>query len=525
MSPKSSCPNAARIVRLLLSAAVPAAAGGCMVGPNYHRPSAIVSARFKELQPPPGWQRATPAAAELDKGHWWRIYDDPVLDRLESQVDVSNQNVKYYEANYRAARALIDSARASLFPTLSLTPGVTRSSSGSGSFASNGSTGSSSIAGLNSGSFGGGSVTTTNYQLEGTASWDLDVWGRIRRQVESDVASAQASAADIANAELSYQSTLATDYFDLRSEDSLQDLLDRSVASYERSLRITRNQYDAGLTAATPTALLQAETLLEQTRAEAVNVGVLRTQYEHAIAVLVGRPPAGLSLAPALLTRYVPPIPVYLPASLLQRRPDVSAAERAMEEENALIGVQVAAFYPDISLSAAYGWSGNPIGSLIQASNRVWSLGASASQILFEGGLRSAAIDEARATYDSSVATYRQTVLTALEDTEDDLSALRIYAQQASAEARAVSLSEQAVAVSLNQYAAGTVDYTTVITSQVTALSNEQTALTIQQDRLTTTVSLIQQMGGGWSDADLPSRNSLQTSNPLVPAFLERHSQ
>ncbi len=497
----------------MLAGATGVCLGGCMVGPDYHRPRAIVSARFKELQPPPGWQRAPPAMAVLDKGSWWRIYNDPVLDGLEAQVSLSNQNVKNFEANYRAAQAITDEARASLFPTLSASPSVSRNSTGLGS--SRSSSGFASFPGE------ANSFTSTTYQLEGTASWDLDVWGRIRRQVESDVAGTQASAADLANATLSYQATLATDYFNLRAQDQLQDLLDRTIASYERSLRITQNQYDAGLATATPIALLQARTQLEQTRSQAINVGVLRAQYEHAIAVLTGRPPADLTLPPAPHARDVPATPVYLPATLLQRRPDVASAERAMEQQNALIGVQIAAFFPDISLSAAYGYSGNPIGSLLQVANRTWSLGASATEILFQGGLRSAAIDQARAQYDAAVATYRQTVLTALQDTEDALSGLRILAQQAEAEARAVSLSEQAVTVALNEYEAGTIDYTTVVTSQVTALSNEQNALAIQQQRLTDSVSLVQQMGGGWRDVDLPSRNSLQTNDPLIPSFLE----
>ena len=511
MSQRLFCLRATWLARLFLCAGV-SLASGCMVGPNYHRPVAIASPRFKELQPLPGWQRATPAIAELDRGNWWGIYNDPVLDSLESQVVLSNQNIKIAEANYRAARAIVDSARSALFPTLSVAPGVTRSSSGIGSITSSGTSAISS---------GGGSFTSSTYSLQGTADWDLDLWGRIRRQVESDVASAQASAADLANATLSYQATLAADYFDLRTQDSLQDLLDRTIASYTRSLQITQNQYDAGLTAATPAALLQARTQLETTRAESINVGVLRAQYEHAIAVLTGLPPASLALAPAPLASFVPPIPVSLPAVMLQRRPDIAAAERAMEQENALIGVQVAAFYPDVSLSAAYGWSGNPIGSLIQASNRVWSLGASATEILFEGGLRSAAIEQARAQYDSAVATYRQTVLGAFQSTEDELSNLRILARQADAQARAVALAEEAVTVSLNEYRAGTTDYTTVVTSQITALSNEQTALNIQQQRLIDSVALIQQMGGGWRDTDLPSKNSLQTNNPLIPSFLE----
>ena len=482
-----------------------------MVGPDYHRPRAIASPRFKELQPAQGWRRATPGLAALGKGRWWLIYDDPVLDALEAQVSVSNQNVKVAEANYRQARALVDVERSNLFPTLSGTPAVTRNSTGVGSNA---------VAGVSSQVLPIGranSITSTTYQLEANANWTLDVWGRIRRQVESDVAAAQASAADLANATLSYQATLATDYFNLRAQDSLQNLLDRTVASYAESLRITRNQYQAGLGTTSPTALLQAETLLQQTRAQAVSVGVLRAQYEHAIAVLTGRPPADLGLAPGDLPATVPAIPVLLPATMLQRRPDIAAAERTMEQENALIGVQVAAFFPDISLSAAYGWTGNPIGSLIQASNRLWSLGASATEVLFEGGFRSASITQTRALYDSAVASYRQTVLNAFETTEDDLSSLRILARQAEEEARAVSLSQQAVSVALNQYKAGTIDYTTVVTAQTTALSNEQTALAIQQNRLVDSVSLVEQMGGGWMETDLPSKDSLQTSNPFIP--------
>ena len=508
--------RAARVAAPALALATMLSLGGCMVGPDYHRPRAIVSTRFKELQPAPGWRLAAPAMAAFDKGTWWRIYNDPVLDALEGQVAISNQNVKVYEADYRQARALVDVARSSLFPTLSGSPAVTRSSSGIGSNAVTG------LSSRLSNTGGANSFTSTNYQLEANASWDLDVWGRIRRQVESDVAAAQASAADLANATLSYQAALATDYFDLRYEDSLQTLLNETVASYEQSLRVTRNQYQAGLLAATPIALLQAETLLAQTRAQAVSVGVLRHQYEHAIAVLTGRPPADLALAAGALAPTVPATPVLLPAILLQRRPDISAAERRMQAENALIGVQVAAFFPDISLTAAYGWTGNPIGSLIQASNRLWSLGASATEILFEGGLRSASVAEARAAYDASVATYRQTVLNAFQTTEDDLSGLRILAQQAQAQAQATALAEQAERVARNEYEAGIVDYTTVVTSEATALGNEQTGLGVEQQRLADSVSLVEQMGGGWRTADLPGRNALQRNDPLVPAFLQR---
>jgi NodT family efflux transporter outer membrane factor (OMF) lipoprotein len=474
---------------------------GCMVGPDYHAPDAPQSAAFKELA---GWQISQPADA-VDRGAWWSVYNDPVLDGLEKQIDVSNQTLKAAEASYRNAKALVDEARANLFPTLGVTGSATRSA---GSSRSSGA----SSSNFSSGGSGGG--TYNNYALEASASWDLDVWGRIRRQVESNVAEAQASAADVASARLSAQGSLATYYFELRGEDSLQTLLDQTVADYQRSLKITQNQYGAGVAARSDVVAAQA--LLESTQAQAVAVAELRGQYEHAIAVLTGHAPSELTIAPAPLTAAVPLTPPGLPSALLQRRPDVAAAERAMQQENALIGVAVAAFYPDITLSALYGYSGNPIGSLISVANRVWSLGASATENLFEGGARSAAVAAARATYDQSVATYRQTVLTAFQQVEDQLVALRVLERQAAVEDQAVTSVRKAVEIAINQYKAGTVAYTTVITEQQMALADEQTALSIRQSRLVASVALIQALGGGWDVSSLPEAASLHT-NPLVP--------
>jgi NodT family efflux transporter outer membrane factor (OMF) lipoprotein len=390
---------------------------------------------------------------------------------------------------------------------LGLTAGATRSSGGSGSSLGT-STATSSVS--------GGSVgrTRNNFSVEGSASWDLDVWGRIRRQVESNVAEAQASAADVASARLSAQGSLATYYFQLRGEDSLQILLDQTVKAYERSLQITQNQYGAGTAARSDVVAAQA--LLESTRSSAIAVAELRSQYEHAIAVLTGHAPSELTIAPGALTDRVPIVPPGLPSTLLQRRPDVAAAERTMQQENALIGVAVAAYYPDISLSALYGYSGDPLRSLISVANRVWSLGASASETLFDGGARSSAVRAAQATYDQSVATYRQTVLTAFQQVEDELVALRVLEQQAVVQDRAVDDIRKAVVIALNQYRAGTVAYTTVITEQEQALTNEQTALTIRQNRMVASVALIQALGGGWDAAALPEAGSLHT-NPLVP--------
>ena len=481
---------------------------GCMVGPDYHAPDAPQSPAFKEIA---GWQISQPADA-VDRGAWWSVYNDPVLDGLEKQIDVSNQTLKAAEASYRNAKALVDEARANLFPTLGVTGSATRASRGSGS---GGTLNSAST--LNAGSnfsSGSGGGTYNSFALEASASWDLDVWGRIRRQVESEVAGAQASAADVASARLSAQGSLATYYFELRGEDSLQTLLDQTVADYQRSLKITQNQYGVGVAARSDVVAAQAQ--LESTQAQAVAVAELRSQYEHAIAVLTGHAPSELTIARAPLTAVVPVMPPGLPSALLQRRPDVAAAERAMQQENALIGVAVAAFYPDITLSAVYGYSGNPIGSLISVANRVWSLGASASETLFEGGARSAAVAAARATYDQSVATYRQTVLTAFQQVEDQLVALRVLERQAAVEDQAVTSIRKAVEIAINQYRAGTVAYTTVITEQQMALADEQTALTIRQSRMVASVALIQALGGGWDASALPEASSLHT-NPLVP--------
>jgi NodT family efflux transporter outer membrane factor (OMF) lipoprotein len=459
-----------------------------MVGPNYRRATAPMSAAFKEA-PPPGWKVSAPRDA-LAKGDWWAVYDDPELDRLEREIDVSNQTLKQAEAAYREARATVQEAQASLFPTLTISPGATVSSGRS-------------TSGFSSGSGIGGTSSSarSNFSLEANASWDLDVWGRIRRTVESDVANAQASAADLANARLSAQAALATDYFELRGSDSLQRLLDDTVQQYQRSLQITQNQYEAGTAARSD--VITAQTLLQTTQAQAINVGVLRHQYEHAIAILTGHPPSDLTIEPGALPQTIPAVPVLVPSALLERRPDVAAAERAMAQENALIGVAVAGYYPDISLTALYGFSGNPIGTLFNASNRIWSLGASATQTLFNGGATSASVRAAEAAYDGSVANYRQVVLTAFQQVEDNLSGLRILDQQQQAEDAAIQSARQAVQIALNEYQAGTQAYTTVITAETTALNNEQTGLSVRQTRLVDSVALVEALGGGWGGVDM----------------------
>jgi NodT family efflux transporter outer membrane factor (OMF) lipoprotein len=506
---RMSCAPAPPLPRQILAARLPLCAAcavmsGCMVGPDYHRPQAPTPATFKEL---PGWKLATPADIAA-RGTWWQVFDDPLLDRLERQVDISNQTLKQDEAAYRAAQALVDEARANLFPVIGATAGVTRSGSGGGSTTSGG-TGGTGFGGASSGS------ARTQFSLQGSASWEIDVWGQIRRQVESDVANAQASAALLASARLSIQASVASDYLALRMTDALQRVLDTTVANDRRSLAITQNQYAAGTAAQSD--VITARTQLEAAESADINVGVARAQYEHAIAALTGQPPAELTLAPVAATPGVPGIPGILPSELLERRPDIAEAERAMKAENALIGVAVAAFYPVVDLTAAFGWVGNPLGSLISAANRVWSLGASASETVFNGGARTAAVRYARANYDASVAAYRQTVLTAFQQVEDALANERILGQQDAINQRTVADAGRAAQIALNEYQAGTQPYTTVITAQNTLLAAQETEISVRQTQLTEAVALIAALGGGWRPSDLPDKDWLQRRDPLLP--------
>ena len=484
--------------RLAATLALCVFASGCMVGPDYKRPEAPPSPGFKELA---GWKPGQPRD-DIDKGAWWSVYNDPELDRLERMVEVSNQTVKQFEAQYRNAVALVGEARAGLFPTVALNGGVTRSGGGGG--------GSSGQA-----TGGGGRGDSTLYSVQGSVSWTLDVWGRVRRQVESNVAGAQVSAADLANAKLSAQATLATDYFDLCAEDALTRLLRQTVDAYGRALQIAQNQYHAGTQSNIDVVTAQAQ--LQSAQAQLVGVGVQRQQFEHAIAVLTGHAPSELTIAPAPLTSAVPVVPPGLPSALLERRPDVAAAERNMQQENALIGVQVAAYYPDVSLSALGGFDASMISRLFNVASRVWSLGAAGAETLFSGGARPAAVTAARATYDQSVAAYRQTVLTAFQQVEDALSNLRILEQQAAAEAIAVASADRAVQATLNAYRAGTVAYTSVITEQTLLLSDQQAALSVRQSRLVASVALIEALGGGWSVEALPAPETVKRANPVFP--------
>ena len=439
------------------------------------QPAAIVSPQYKEIA---GWKIATPRQSE-PKGEWWTVFRDPELDRLERVVAVSNQTVLADEANYREALALINEARAGLFPTINGTASAVHSSPPKQ-----------------------GSSAITTLTAEGSGLWTLDVWGQVRREIEAQAAGAEASAANLANATLAAQSALALAYVTMREADSAEDLYARTISDYNKSLKIAQNQYAAGTAAKSDVITAEAQVLNAQ--ASYIGAGVARAQSEHAIAVLMGRPPAGLSIRHGALSTRVPPIPVQLPSSLLERRPDVAAAEETMREANAEIGVAFAGYFPAISLSGLYGYSGDPWLGQLNSLNPVWSFGTSLAQPLFNGGLTGAQVEAARETYQSDVATYRQTVLTAIQQVEDNLAGIRILSSEVKVQVENVRISRQATQIALNEYRAGTQAFTAVVVAEAQQLSAEQALLATQAQIQTDAVNLIVALGGGWSQTKLP---------------------
>jgi NodT family efflux transporter outer membrane factor (OMF) lipoprotein len=465
--------------RLLLLAIVVLAVGGCAVGPDYRRPSAPTPTSYKEAD---GWVSAAPADA-LERGAWWRLFNDPVLDQLADSVEVSNQNVAAAVAAYAQARALVREQRASFFPTVSLNGGADRNGGGGGSSVRTGSQTSSGRSG-------------NSYQADIGVSWEPDVWGRLRRSVDNATAGAQASAADLASATLSAQGELAVNYFSLRQTDAQAALLHDTIAGYQRVLQITQNRYAAGI--AGKTDVLQAQTQLANAQADEVGLLRQRAQLEHAIAVLIGKPPGDFTLAPAPWKVAVPEIPVGLPSTLLQRRPDIAAAERRVAAANEQIGIARSAYFPSLSLSASSGSSASRVADLFAASTSFWSLGLSVAQTVFNAGATGARVSEAEAAHEQAVARYRQAVLTAFQDVEDQLAATRVLAQQLELRRQASQAADEAEAQMLNRYRAGQVVYSDVVTAQVTALNARRALVQLQADRQTTAVALIQSLGGGW---------------------------
>jgi NodT family efflux transporter outer membrane factor (OMF) lipoprotein len=462
---------------------------GCSVGPNYVRPSAPAPAEFKEAA---GWKVAEPRD-EATRGPWWTIYGDETLAALLAEVEPSNQSLAAAEARFRQARALVSVARASWWPTVTVGVSAGRSRT------------SENLSSTQGGSFGG--HTENDFAMPLSVAWEADVWGRIRRQVESSEASAQASAADLASTRLSLQAELATDYFRLRTLDAQRRLLDATADVYARSLALTQNRYAGGI--ASRADVVQAETQLASTRAQAIDVGVERAQNEHAIAVLIGKAPAELSLGNAPLDATPPEVPPGVPAALLERRPDVAAAERRVAAANAEIGVAEAAYFPTVELSAVGGFESNDIAKWFVWPSRFWSFGPSVTETVFDGGARGGLTAQARASYDETVALYRESTLTAFQQVEDALAALRLLEDEARVQDTAVGSAREAVRITTNQYKAGITSYLEVVITQAAALNNERTAVDIQGRRLAASVFLVQSLGGGWRTDDLPPRHDL----------------
>jgi len=439
---------------------------GCSVGPDYQRPSMAMPVHYKEAR---GWQPATPRDAQ-SKGEWWSVYHDATLSGLLSQVSVSNQNVATYSAQYRQAQALAAESRAALFPSLGYDGSVTRS--------------------------GSQITTSSSHQAALSASWELDLWGKLRRTLEEDRASASASAAELANITLSAQSELAQDYFQLRIMDQKIARYQQSVDAYQRYLNVIGRQYQAGT--ASRATLAQAQLQLESARASAQDEQWQRAQMEHAIALLVGKAPADFSLAAAPLTATLPAIPAALPGELLQRRPDIAYAERNMAAANAAVGVAVAGYYPDLTLSASAGVSSSVLHSLFSLPSRVWSLGPELSGTLFDAGATSAKVAQARAGWEASVATYRQTVLTAMQEVEDKLVELNTLQGEIAAQQRATDAAQTSARVTRLQYDAGMINYLDVATTENSSLSAQQSLLTLQSTQWVSSVALIAALGGSW---------------------------
>ncbi len=453
------------------------ALAGCTAGPDYVRPKVETPAAYKEAGE---WKPAQPKDG-AQRGKWWEIYGDPQLNSLAEQISVSNQTLAAAQAQYRAAAALVAAARASWFPSVTASASATRSRPSATT---------SPVPGVPT-------STHTLYSLPVSASWEPDLWGSVSRSVESSQAAAQASAADLENVRLSLQAELAQDYFQLRALDAQKQLLDDTVNAYAKSLELTRNRYAAGVVSRADVA--QAETQLKSTQAQAIDVGVQRAQLEHAIAVLLGKPPSEFLLAAAPLSAAPPAIPPGVPGALLERRPDIAGAERRMAAANAQIGVARAAYYPTVTLSASYGLQSASRSDWLTAPSRFWSLGPALAETLFDGGRRAALSDEAVANYDASVANYRATVIAGFREVEDNLAALRLLQQEAEVQADAVRAADQALELTLNQYRAGTVAYLQVVAAQTAALANRRAAADILGRRASASVLLIKALGGGWT--------------------------
>jgi NodT family efflux transporter outer membrane factor (OMF) lipoprotein len=483
-----------------ISLAVVLIFGGCTVGPKYQKPTVEAPQAYKELTPADfsktdGWKVAQPQDAALH-GKWWEIFNDPELNALEEQVNISNQNIKSATASYFAARALVKQARAQYYPTVSVGPSITTSRAGAAASTviTNG--------------------TSTFFELPFDATWVPDLWGRVRNTVRAQAAAAQASEADLENVRLTANAEVAVDYYSLRGQDDLKQLLDSTVIAFQESLNLTKALYDTGIDS--DESVAQAETQLESTQAQDTNLGILRAQFEHAIAMLVGQPASAFSIPAEPLKSNPPAIPFGVPSQLLERRPDIAANERLMEQANAQIGVAVAAYYPTLTLSAAAGLESNSFTSWFTWPSRFFSVGPALSETIYDGGLRRATVMQFRAQYDATVANYRETVLTAFQQVEDNLAALRLLSIEVQQEDAAVTSAQRTLKVATDRYKLGIDPYLNVLTAQTSLLSNEQTAVNLRIQQMTASVQLVEALGGGWDSSRLPSQKDV--AQPPPPA-------
>ena len=467
---------------------------GCTVGPKYTRPSTPAVPAYKELGAANivegDWKPAEPGD-QTARGKWWESFQDPELNRLEEKLNISNQTIAAAAANVQAARALIRQARAQYFPALGANPGITNSRL--------------------SNAFGQSvGITFNTYSLPLEASWEPDLWGRVRKNVESNALAAQSAAADLENVRLAAQSDLATDYYELRAQDALKQVLDSTVAAYAETLDLTRDLYRAGLDS--DEAVAQAESQLKATQAQDTNVAVLRTQYEHAIAALAGDPASTFSIPARLIRSQPPAIPLGLPSQLLERRPDIAAAERLVAQANAQIGIAKTAYFPNVTLSGSVGFQAVAIAKWLAWPSRFWSLGPSLAQTIFDAGLRRATVQQYQAVYDSTVANYRQTVLTAFQQVEDNLAALRVLQNAIEQQNEAIDAAGRNLAEAEVRYKAGLDPYLNVIMAQSTVLTDQQAAVNFRGQQMVAAVGLIKALGGGWDTSQVPSAKEMRSS-------------
>jgi NodT family efflux transporter outer membrane factor (OMF) lipoprotein len=499
-------------------ALTPSLLAGCMVGPKYHTPTTDAPAAYKENAPPDpknaeGWKVAQPKDDAL-RGKWWEIFNDPQLNALEEKVNVSNQNIASAAASFLAARALVKEARSQLFPTVSVNPSITvqRPSASTSNGGGGSSSGSGTGTGTGSGTTSASPGTFTNYSLPFDATWQPDLFGRVRNTVRAAAYGAQASAADLENTRLTLQAELAEDYFQLRGQDALEQLLDSTVVAYQKSLDLTRALYETGIDS--DEAVAEAETQLEATQAEDTALGIQRAQFEHAIAMLTGQPASTFSIPNEPLTATPPPIPAGVPSQLLERRPDIAAAERLVAQANAQIGIARAAYFPTVTLSAVAGFESNSFTTWFSWPSRFFSLGPAAAETLFDAGLRHATVEQFKAQYDETVANYRQAVLTGFQQVEDNLAALRILSVEIQQQDAAVKSADRTLTLATDRYKLGLDPYLNVITAQAALLSNQQIAENLQIQQMTDSCLLIEALGGGWDASQLPSPAQLVSKAP-----------